>query len=85
MATSPAPEAYATPDDQGDQGVCTRNALGKAVANGFMTQEFGNGIQLDFNQDVISQILVNLHKVKVHMMFVTFYIILILYYFMTKK
>ena len=69
MATSLAPEAYATPDDQGDQGVCTRNALGKAVANGFMTQEFGNDIQLDFNQDVISQILVNLHKV--HMMFVT--------------
>ena len=52
-AGSPSPEALAVPDHQGNFGYCTRFAVAKAVANGFMTKAFGNEIRMDFDQDVI--------------------------------
>ena len=57
------PQALAAPDHQGDQGTCTRFAVAKGVANGFMTKAFGNVNELDFDQDNISILLVNEHKV----------------------
>ena len=57
------------PDDQGNLGVCTRNALAKAIGNGFMQgvfveKDFVSGKELDFDQNAITQVLVNEHKVK---------------------
>ena len=64
MATgSTAPEGLAAPDHQGDLGFCTRFAISKAVANGFMTKAFGNVNKMDFDQKSISMLLVNQHEV----------------------
>ena len=57
------PEGGAAPDDQGNLGVCTRNALAKAIGNGFIDKEFEPGKELDFDQSAISHVLVNEHKV----------------------
>ena len=61
------PEGNAIPDDQGKLGFCTRYALGKAIANGFMDKDFVKNRELDFDQNVISGILVNNEKEKVRM------------------
>lgn len=55
------PCALAVPDDQGNEGFCTRYALSKAIVNGFQTKKF-SGKELDFDQSIISSILVNEHK-----------------------
>ena len=65
MASLSAPEAYATPDDQGNFGFCTRFALAKTVANGFMDKKFDPYQKLDFVQKDISSILVNCDQVKI--------------------
>ena len=63
MASSALPpEANAAPDDQGNLGFCSRFALAKTVANGFMNKKF-HPTQLDFVQNEISSILVNLDQV----------------------
>ena len=59
------PEGFASPDDQGNLGVCTRFSLAKAVSNGFMDKDFVPGEELDFHQATISTLLVNEHKVRV--------------------
>ena len=70
MATGfTAPEALASPDNQGNYGLCTRFAVAKAVANGFMTKAFGNVIRMDFDQNNISTLLVNMHKVVTTLIF----------------
>ena len=70
MATgSTAPEGLAAPDHQGNFGFCTRFAVAKAVANGFMTKAFGNVIRMDFDQNNISTLLVNMHKVVTTLIF----------------
>ena len=58
------PEGPAVPDDQGNLGVCTRTALAKAIGNGFIEKDFLPGKELDFEQNAITQVLVNEHKVK---------------------
>ena len=58
------PEGPAMPDDQGNLGVCTRNTLAKAIGNGFIDKDFLPGEELDFEQNTITQVLVNEHKVK---------------------
>ena len=57
------PQALAAPDHQGDHGTCTRFAVAKGVANGFMTKAFGNDTKLDFDQGKISALLMNEHEV----------------------
>ena len=52
------------PDDQGKLGFCTRYALGKAIANGFMDKDFVQDLELDFDQNAIIAILVDKEKVK---------------------
>ena len=65
MATAGGiPEGPAEPDDQGNLGVCTRNALAKAIGNGFMEKDFVPGKELDFDQNAITHALVNEHKVR---------------------
>ena len=60
MASPPgSPEGYATPDDQGTLALCTRYALAKAVANGFIDKNFVKDLELDFDQNALSLILVN--------------------------
>ena len=66
MALLSPPEAYAAPDDQGNLGFCSRFALSKTVANGFMDKKFEPYQQLDFVQRDISNIIVNLDKVKLY-------------------
>ena len=61
------PEGNAIPDDQGKLGFCTRYALGKAIANGFMDKDFVKNRELDFDQNVISGILVNNEKANTNM------------------
>ena len=63
-ATRDIPEGSAKPDDQGNLGVCTRNALAKAIGNGFMEKDFVPGKELDFDQNAITHALVNEHKVR---------------------
>ena len=60
---SRSPGGYASPDDQGNLGLCTRFSLAKAVSNGFMDKDFVPGQELDFHQTTISTLLVNEHKV----------------------
>ena len=58
------PEGPAVPDDQGNLGVCTRTASAKAIGNGFIEKDFLQGEELDFDQNAITQVLVNEHKVR---------------------
>ena len=60
---SRSPGGYASPDDQGNLGLCTRFSLAKAVSNGFMDKDFVPRQELDFHQTTISTLLVNEHKV----------------------
>ena len=58
------PGELATPDDQGNLGFCSRYALGKAAANGFMKGKFATTTtpphqQLDFVQGEIVTAIVN--------------------------
>ena len=46
----------------GDLATCTSHALGKCVVDGFMRGTFVPGRQVDFNQDVVVQVLLNEHK-----------------------
>ena len=46
-------------DDQGYSVLCTRYALSKAVANGFMDKKFIPGQEIDFDQSSIATELVN--------------------------
>ena len=58
------PGGLAVPDDQGNLGFCSRYALGKAAANGFMVRKFDPHHQLDFDQRDIVTLIVNSDKVK---------------------
>ena len=40
-----------------------RFAIAKGTSNGFMTGKFSKGVQIDFDQQSISSILLNEHKV----------------------
>ena len=64
MASNSPPSGFATPDDQGNLGLCTRFALAKAIANGCMEKYFPEGQELDFDQGRIAEHLVNLHQVR---------------------
>ena len=57
------PGGLAAPDDQGNLGFCSRFALGKAVANGFMVRKFDPSQQLDFDQSHIINAIVNTDEV----------------------
>ena len=61
---STRPEGHAMPDDQGKLGFCTRYALGKGIANGFMDKDFVLDKEIDFDQNAITCILVNEEKAK---------------------
>ena len=61
---SARPEGNALPDDQGKLGFCTRYALGKGIANGFMDKDFVLDREIDFEQNAITFILVNEERVK---------------------
>ena len=63
MSSLSPPEAYASPDDQGNLGFCSRFALAKTISNGFMDKKFDPYQRLDFVQRDISSILVNLDQV----------------------
>ena len=52
------------PDDQGKLGFCTRYALGKGIANGFMDKDFVLDREIDFDQKAVTFILVNEERVK---------------------
>ena len=64
-ASSAVPGGLAAPDDQGNLGFCSRYALGKAAANGFMEGKFAPHQQLDFVQRDIATAIVNADEVKV--------------------
>ena len=51
------------PNHQGNLGFCSRFALGKATANGFMLKKFYLHQQLDFFQRDIATAFVNSDKV----------------------
>ena len=57
------PGAVAAPDNQGSLEVCTRNALGKAIANAYMTKKVVDKVEIDIHQNTITSVLVNVHKV----------------------
>ena len=63
-ASSAIPGGLAAPDDQGNLPLCSRYALGKAAANGFMVRKFDPHHQLDFDQRDIVTLIVNSDKVK---------------------
>ena len=63
-ASSTIPGGLAAPDDQGNLGFCSRYALGKAAANGFMEGKFDPHQKLDFDQSHIVTLIVNSDKVK---------------------
>ena len=63
-ASSAIPGGLAAPDDQGNLGFCSRYALGKAAANGFMEGKFDTHQKLDFDQSQIVTLIVNSDKVK---------------------
>ena len=52
-------QGFAKPDDQKNSVLCTRFALSKAVANGFMDKKFIPGQEIDFDQSGIANWLVN--------------------------
>ena len=58
------PGGLAAPDDQGNLGFCSRYALGKAAANGFMEGKFDPHQKLDFDQSHIAIAIVNYDKVE---------------------
>ena len=58
------PGGLAKPDDQGNLGFCSRYALGKAAANGFMEGKFDPHQQLDFDQRDIVTSIVNSDEVE---------------------
>ena len=62
-ASSAIPGGLAAPDDQGNLPLCSRYALGKAAANGFMEGKF-NHQKLDFDQRDIVTLIVNSDKVR---------------------
>ena len=57
-----APGGFGVPDDQGTLDVCTRFALSKAIAEGFMKKITVRGKQIDIDQDVITNVLLNEFK-----------------------
>ena len=58
------PGGLAVPDDQGNLGFCSRYALGKAAANGFMVRKFDLDQMLDFDQSHIATAIVNSDEVE---------------------
>ena len=56
-------QGFAEGDDQGNSVLCTRYALSKATANGFMEKKFIPGQEIDFDQSSISAVLNNIPKV----------------------
>ena len=51
-------------DLTGNLALCTRHALGKSVVDGFMRKIFLPGVEVDFNQREVIQVLNNEYKVK---------------------
>ena len=62
-STDGPPGALAVIDNQGNLGFCSRFALGKAAANGFMLGKFYPHQQLDFVQGEITSAIVNTDEV----------------------
>ena len=56
---------FSTFYQQGQLGTCSSHALGKCVVDGFMRGIYVPGRSVDFNQDVVIQVLNNEHKVKI--------------------
>ena len=56
-------QGFAEPDDQKNSVLCTRFALSKAVANGFMDKKFIPGQEIDFDQSSIAAELINIPPV----------------------
>ena len=63
-STNHPPGEFAAPDDQGNLGFCSRYAVAKAGANGFMTGKFFPNQILDFVQTEIEIAIVNSDKVE---------------------
>ena len=62
-STKGPPGGLAAPDDQGNLALCSRFALGKAVANGFMVKKFPPNQKLNFDQSHIATAIVNSDEV----------------------
>ena len=62
-STDGPPGGLADIDNQGNLGFCSRFALGKAAANGFMLGKFDPHHQLDFVQGEIASVIVNTDEV----------------------
>ena len=56
-------QGFAQLNDQGNSVLCTRYALSKATANGFMEKKFIPGQEIDFDQSSITAVLTNIPKV----------------------
>ena len=59
------PGDYPKPDNQGDLEECSRYALGKAVASGFMKKKTIPGQEIDVAQNEVSAVLCNQDGMKV--------------------
>ena len=57
-----APGVYASPDDQGTYPTCTRHALAKAIVDGLMKEIFLRNLQIDFDQDEVTDALKREHN-----------------------
>ena len=58
----PPPGVYASPDDQGTYPTCTRHALAKAIVDGLMKEIFLRNLQIDFDQDEVTDALKREHN-----------------------
>ena len=57
------------PDDQGELEECSRHALGKAIASGFMKKKTVPGQVIDVAQNEVSAVLCNQDGVKVFLIY----------------
>ena len=62
MSYDDVAEEIPVADHQGNLGTCVRFATAKAVMNGHETRKFYDEA-IDFKQDVVTQVLINEHKV----------------------
>ena len=56
---STAPGAFPTPDFQGMYETCTSHAVAKTILNGYQMGKFTNGLSIDMDQNVVTQVLLN--------------------------
>ena len=67
MGSRKKPGGFAKPDNQGKCETCTRYAMAKCVCNGFMTKKFVQGHEIDIDQEKITEVLLNEHKVYIYL------------------